>query len=116
MRNFVMVMAVCMGTGAAAQTPDVLEAVYTCERGVTVPVTYIAVDGYDPMAVIFVEGRQFAMRRFVSASGEKYASLDEQAGYRWWAQGENASLSYQAADDSAEEVDLLTACVINGAG
>ena len=100
-----------MGGAAMAQTPEVIEAIYTCERGVQVPVSYINADGFDGVAVIVVEGRQVALRQFIAASGAKYASFDEQLGYRWWSKGDTGVLSFQAADDMAEEITLLSECI-----
>lgn len=111
MRKFMIAIALIAGPSAAfAELPDVISVIYECERGVSVPATYINAGAFESVAVLTVEGRQVAMRQFVSGSGAKYAAFDEQLGYRWWTKGDTAFLSYQAADDSAQEVDLLMDC------
>lgn len=114
MRRILSVIAMIMGPSAAfAELPDVISVTYLCERGVTVPVTYINAGDFERVAVISVEGRQVAMRQFSSASGARYASFDEELGYRWWSKGDTAMLSFQAADDSMDEVFLFMRCVAN---
>lgn len=114
MRPFLTAVALLLGPSAAfAELPDVISLTYVCERGVTVPVTYINAGDFESVAVISVEGRQVAMRQFSSASGAKYASFDEELGYRWWSKGDTAMLSYQAADDSLDEVFLNMECATN---
>ena len=116
MRKLLYVMMMGLGSTAAADgLPDVVSVIYQCDRDVRLPVTYINAGGFESVAVMQVEGRQVAMRQFVSASGAKYASFDEELGYRWWSKGDIGFLTFLAADHTAEEVDLLMDChVITG--
>ena len=88
----------------------VITALYACERGVRVPVTYVTADAGGSAAIVQVEGRQVAMRRAIGASGARYVSLDEQQGYRWWSRGDGGMLLYLAADHTADEETLLRDC------
>ncbi|MCZ4352484.1 MliC family protein [Roseovarius aestuarii] len=82
---------------------------YVCERGVEIPVTYISTDA-NAYAVAMIEGRQIAMEQARAGSGVLYVSIDEQASYRWHTKGDDATLSFLAADHTAEEETLLREC------
>lgn len=95
---------------AAEDTADVIQDVYVCERGAVIPVAYINAEGGDSYAVAVIEGRQVAMRLAPSGSGARYVSIDEQESYRWHSKGDEAILSFLAADHTAEEEVLLMDC------
>lgn len=84
-------------------------ALYHCERDVRVQVTYINTDEGN-FAVLFVEGNLVPMRQFPSASGTRYIAIDEQNSYRWYSHRGEATLGWLAADHTASEDMLLTAC------
>jgi membrane-bound inhibitor of C-type lysozyme len=95
---------------AADDTVDIIQNVYVCERGAVIPVAYINTDDGDSYAVAVIEGRQVAMTLAPSGSGARYISINEQESYRWHSQGDEAILSFLAADHTAEEEVLLMDC------
>lgn len=97
---------------AADDAADVIQNIYVCERGAMIPVAYINTEDGDSYAVAVVEGRQVAMTLVPSGSGALYVSIDEQESYRWHSKGDEATLSFLAADHTAEEEVLLTDCSI----
>ncbi len=110
-RNILLgLLAAAFPMSVAAQV-TVMAAVYVCQRGVEVPVTYV--NGTDPaMAFLVAEGKLVALRQVPSASGVFYASFDEQDGYRWRTRGSEAFLAWLAADHTAGETVLLEGCVL----
>ena len=103
-------------TGAAmAQDADIqplTKITYLCQRNVELPVVYINVQGdAEPMAVMSVEGKLVPMRSWPAASGARYIALDEQDSYRWHTKGDEGTLTFLEADDSAKEMTVLTGCV-----
>ena len=88
--------------------PEVLTMTYTCERGVSVPVTYVnAAEG--SVAVLNVEGRQITLFRTEAASGARYAWPSDGSGYVWWTKGDETDL-FWSDGTSGEEMPLLSDC------
>lgn len=83
---------------------------YICERGATIPVTYINVDDKPALAVAVIEGRQIPMIHRELTGGPVYVAANEQESYRWTSTGETARLTFLEADDSATEQTLLSEC------
>lgn len=115
MRMIILVLAQTCVSPLAAQAHEsagstASQAIYVCERGVTIPATYITTSPDGAFAVLNVEGRQVTLAIARSGSGARYVSIDEEIGYRWHTKGDMAMLSYLAADDSAEEAILLRDC------
>lgn len=92
------------------QTPDIEQKVYVCERGATIPVTYINTNDGDSIAVAVIEGRHIPMTLAPSGSGARYVAIDEQQSYRWHSKGDEGILSFMEADHEAEEQTLLGEC------
>lgn len=120
MRKSIQTMAVVLaGLGsqwALAENADhVLQVQYQCERGITVPVTYVNTASGSSYAVLQVDGQQLLMENVVSASGARYTSLDAKRGqYTWDTKGNTGYLYWQlivAADESGEPV--LSECAAN---
>ena len=85
-----------MPTLAAAQDFTTLR--YACDRGVTVPATYV--NGADQsLVVIHVDGNQITLVNEVSASGARYGWPSDGSGYVWWTKGDEATLYWKTPED-----------------
>ncbi|QUS35731.1 MliC family protein [Falsirhodobacter algicola] len=93
--------------GAALAEPPFTTLTYTCERGVTVPVTYVNT-GDTALAVLNVEGRQVTLLAERAASGARYGWPSDGAHYVWWSKGDGAVLLWHGPDGT-EDV-LLASC------
>lgn len=91
---------------------QVIQSTYVCERGATIPVTYINAKDGDSFAVAMIEGRQVAMAIAPSGSGARYVAVNEQESYRWHIKGDEGTLSFLDADHEAEERTLLAECKV----
>lgn len=99
-----MVPALLAATPVAAET-QVLTLRYLCDRGVTVPATYVnAAD--QSVAVIHVEGSQITLLNEVAASGARYGWPSDGASYVWWTKGPDASLYWKEAGEET----LILSC------
>lgn len=79
-------------------------ATYSCDRGVTVPATYV--NGADQsLAVINVEGRQITLVNEPAASGARYGWPSDGSNYVWWTKGDEATLYWKSPEG---ETPLLT--------
>jgi membrane-bound inhibitor of C-type lysozyme len=88
----------------AAFGQDFTTATYACDRGVTVPVTYV--NGPDQsLAVLHVDGRQITLVGELAASGARYGWPSDGSGYVWWTKGDEATLSWKTPE---AETPLLT--------
>lgn len=94
---------------ADQHSTDIQQALYTCERGVTIAATYVNTSDGDSFAVVNAEGRQITMRIVTSASGAKYAEAMGAVPYVWWTTGDAASL-YVEGSDFNDELTLFKAC------
>lgn len=112
-------LLVACGEDGASQAPgeaheparyDALSITYTCEGGVRVQAIYFNFEDGNALAALAYDGTLAPMRIMPSGSGAKYTSLNEELGWRWHTKGNDASLSYMAADHTAEEVPLLREC------
>ncbi|MDW4496768.1 MliC family protein [Sulfitobacter sp. D35] len=97
---------------AATAYADVQQVVYSCERGIEIPVVYI--NGEDAgarlaLAVLVVEGRLVSLEATETGSGARYGTGDDQPGYVWWTKGDSASLSWLESESGAETM-LFTDC------
>lgn len=97
----------------ADNTDHVLQVEYQCERGVTVPATYMNTASGSAYAVLHVDGQQLLMENVMSASGARYASMDAKYGqYTWDTKGNAGALYWQASDvEDESSVQVLGACV-----
>lgn len=116
MRNSIKticLLSACLSSSwAAAETGDQLQQVlYQCERGVSLPVTYLNTASSGAYAVLQVDGQQIPMSIAVSASGARYVSIDEERNYSWHTKSDSGTLSWQPADESSQSVVVLRACV-----
>lgn len=85
-----------MPTLAAAQDFTTLH--YACDRGVTVPATYV--NGADQsLVVIHVDGSQITLVNEISASGARYGWPSDGSGYVWWTKGDEATLYWKTPED-----------------
>lgn len=117
MRKSIQAIAVlCAGLGsqwALAQSNDqVLQVHYQCERGVSVPATYLNTASGEAYAVLQVDGQQLLMRSVVSASGARYTSIDAKRGHYTWDTKGSAGYLYWRALGAADEssVQVLSEC------
>ena len=80
---------------------------YLCDRGVTLPASYInASDG--SVAVLYVEGRLVTLPEAPSASGARYAWPSDGAGYVWWTKGDTATLYWRDLATGDEQAVYAT--------
>jgi len=105
-----LAIAAASPSAAAEVNYDVATETYICERGATIPVTYINVDGKPALAVATIEGRQIPMFHRNLTGGPVYVAANEQESYRWTTDGDTARLTFLEADDSAKEQTLLALC------
>jgi membrane-bound inhibitor of C-type lysozyme len=91
----------------AAQESPVLKAVYTCERGVKIPVAYIM--GKKPMAVLWAEGQLVTLSQSKSDANEPYRTAQGTSGYVWWSEGKNGKLDW-FDKEKGEDVTLFAFC------
>jgi membrane-bound inhibitor of C-type lysozyme len=100
--------ALALAAQPVAAMPDVRTVTYTCERGVSVPVTYVnAAEG--SVVVLSVEGRQITLFQTEAASGARYAWPSDGSGYVWWTKGDEADLLWSGGA-SGQEMPLLSDC------
>lgn len=95
-----------------AEPAQVIQSTYVCERGATIPVTYINVKSGESFAVAEIEGRQVTMAIAPSGSGARYVAVNEQESYRWRIKGNEGTLSFLEAGHEAEERTLLAECKV----
>ena len=98
---------------ASAPTPSwtAESAIYRCEGGQQLAVSYINLHDGDSLAVLAREGKTHVMRIAPSGSGARYIALDEQASWRWHTKGAAGTLSFLAADHTAQEKTVLRDCL-----
>ncbi len=89
---------------------DALSITYACEGGAQVQAIYFNFEDGNAIAALAYDGTLAPMRIMPSGSGAKYASLNEELGWRWHTKGDDAVLSYMAPDHTAEEEPLLKDC------
>lgn len=116
MKAMTVVLA-CLGSQwALAENADhVLQMQYQCERGVSVPVTYVNTAIGGSYAILQVDGQQLLMENVVSASGARYASLDAKRGQYTWDTKGNAGYLYWQSIAAEEEsgAAVLSECSAN---
>ena len=89
---------------AAVQAQDFTTQRYTCDRGVSVPATYV--NGSDQsLVVINVDGSQITLVGEAAASGARYGWPSDGSNYVWWTKGEEATLYWKTPE---AETPLLT--------
>ena len=116
MKVMTVVLAYLGSQWALAENADhVLQVQYQCERGVTVPVTYVNTSIGSSYAVLQVDGQQLLMENVVSASGARYASLDAKWGhYIWDTKGNAGYLYWQSVATEGESGEaVLSECAAN---
>lgn len=108
----VLLISACLSSSwAVAESGDQLQQVlYQCERGVTLPVTYLNTASGGAYAVLQVDGQQIPMSIAVSASGARYVSIDEGRNYSWHTKSDTGILSWQPAGDASEDAVVLKEC------
>ena len=84
-----------------------ITARYACERGVSVPVTYVNA-GDQSVVVLTVDGSQTSLYAEVAASGARYGWPSDGSNYVWLTQGSDASLYWK--DETGAETPILSAC------
>jgi membrane-bound inhibitor of C-type lysozyme len=97
----ILTLAAALPAGAETQ---VVTTRYTCDRGVTVPATYVTAED-QAVVVIHVDGTQITLFREEAASGARYGWPSDGANYVWWSQGQEATLFWKEA---GSESPLLT--------
>jgi membrane-bound inhibitor of C-type lysozyme len=109
-KNILLLSACLSSSWAVAENGDQLQQVlYQCERGVSIPVTYLNTVG-GAYAVLQVDGQQIPMSIAVSASGARYVSIDEGRNYSWHTKNDNGVLSWQPVGKPSESVVLFKEC------
>ena len=84
---------------------------YRCEGGSEIDVAYLELGHGVSFAALHHGGRTALLKAAPpTAQGERYIALDEQHSLRWNTQGDSASLSFLAADHTAQERTLLSKC------
>lgn len=95
---------------AMAQETQVITTLYTCDRGVGVPATYINAADVS-LAVINVDGVQITLYSEEAASGARYGWPSDGANYVWWTKGPEATLYWKEA---GQETPILQNCKEGG--
>lgn len=108
MRALALALAV-MGGPALAET-QVQNGIYSCDRGVTVPVVYVNAEDVS-LVVLNVDGSQILLYTEPSASGARYAWPSDGSGYVWWTKGDEATLYWK--DGEANTETAILSCTIN---
>ena len=104
-------LALLLAAPANAE-PDLSGGTYLCDRGVTLPVSYInASDG--SVVVLYVEGRLVTLPIGMSASGARYVWPSDGSGYVWWTKGDTATLSWHDGESGTEQ-PLYAECRLQG--
>lgn len=85
---------------AIADSPELIEVTYHCERGVTLPTVYINLGAEPGYAVALIEGRLTLLEQAISASGARYRQPEADAGYELWSKGNTATLGYGSEADT----------------
>lgn len=106
----------CGGATVGAAETKVMSYVYVCERGVSLPVSFVNPPEGAGLAFMVVQDRLVAMRAAPTGSGVRYVALDEQVGYRLYTKGSEAFVRFLAADHTAEEEPVLDGCVMGPDG
>ena len=88
----------------AAFAQEFTTLTYTCDRGVSVPATYVTGPDHS-LAVLNVEGRQITLVGEPAASGARYGWPSDGSNYVWWTKGDEATLYWKTPEG---ETQLLT--------
>jgi membrane-bound inhibitor of C-type lysozyme len=115
MRRLAGIMAVVAAPGlsagmAAAGELSVVGVTYACERGVTVPVTYVNDGGGGSVAVLWVEGRHVTLLPERAASGVRYGWPSGGSHYVWWSKGQHEATLYWHDGETGTDTVLLDGC------
>ena len=78
---------------------------YLCERGIEVPVTYVASAGQGVLT-LNLDGHQISLYRETSAEGARYGWPSDGTNYVWVNKGTDAVLSWK--DETDAETPVLT--------
>ena len=89
---------------------EALSVSYHCDGDAQVQAIYFNFEGGDSIMALLHDGKLAPMRQIISGSGARYASLDEELGWRWYTKGPDAYLNFMAADHTATEESVLTNC------
>lgn len=85
---------------------DTIALTFRCERGVEIPVAYVA-DG--DTVVLWAEGRMINLESAPAASGARYAFPSGKSTYVWWEHQGSAQLSWFDAAEGTTQV-IYAAC------
>lgn len=107
MKALANVAVACLLPWPALAEMTLLTTRYGCERGVTVPATWINADD-GTAVVVSVEGRQITLQIEQSASGARYGWPSDGSSYVWWTKGAEAVLSWK--DETGAETPVLSQC------
>lgn len=86
------VLALCAAP-ALAET-GIQTSRYTCDRGVSVPATYVNADDMS-LVVLQVDGGQITLFAEPAGSGVRYGWPSDGSSYVWWTKGAEASLFWK---------------------
>jgi membrane-bound inhibitor of C-type lysozyme len=81
---------------------------YSCDRGVTVPATYVTAED-QAVVVIHVDGTQITLFQEEAASGARYGWPSDGSTHVWWSKGDEAALFWKTPEG---ETAILTCRVI----
>ncbi len=98
------------GTAALADI-DILSVTFRCENNTQVPVSYFNPADGPGAAAMLVDGQLIAMQQVQSGSGIRYESVGSVGTYTLRSKGWEATISHQAAGDTAPERVLFKDCV-----
>jgi len=120
-----LVLSAALGACAAAPGTDPMDAQttppadasfssetvrYRCAGGAELEVVYLNLKDGGAFAALHHGGRTALLHNRPAASGARYIALDEQHSLRWHTKGNEGQLSFLAADHTAHEQPLLSAC------
>lgn len=83
---------------------------YRCSGGALLDVVYLNLQDGRSLASLHFGGRTALLMNRPAASGARYIALDEQHSLRWHTRGDEGSLRFMEASDTAREQILLNDC------
>lgn len=103
--------ALALWAPAAMAEIDILSVTFTCENATEIPVSYFNASDGTGAAAMVIDGQLIAMRQAESGSGIRYLSVGAAGTYTLRSKGWDATISYQAAGETAPELVLFRDCV-----
>lgn len=108
-RTALGLVCICLASSAFADI-DILPVTFTCENGVTVPITYFNASDGSGAAAMVIEDNLVALKQVPSGSGIQYESQGADGVYTLRSKGWDAVISHQPEGATAPERILFRDC------